>query len=25
MMVTGQFTQFSWWILEQFPALSALG
>ena len=25
MMVTGQFTQFSWWILEQFPTLSALG
>ena len=25
MMVTGQFTQFSWWILEQVPALSALG
>ena len=25
MMVTGQFTQFSWWILEQFPALSTLG
>ena len=25
MMVTGQFTQFSWWILEQFPALSSLG
>ncbi|MDA9939405.1 cytochrome c biogenesis protein CcdA [Planktomarina temperata] len=25
MMVTGQFTQFSWWILEQFPDLSALG
>jgi cytochrome c-type biogenesis protein len=25
MMVTGQFTQLSWWILEQFPALSTLG
>ena len=25
MMVTGQFTQLSWWILEQFPALSSLG
>ena len=25
MMVTGQFTKFRWWILEQFPALSALG
>ena len=25
MMVTGQFTQFSWGILEQFPALSTLG
>ena len=25
MMVTGQFTQFGWWILEQVPALSALG
>ena len=25
MMVTGQFTRFSWWILEQFPALSTLG
>ncbi|MDP4065722.1 Thiol:disulfide interchange protein DsbD [Rhodobacteraceae bacterium IMCC1933] len=24
-MVTGQFTQFSWWILEQFPTLSTLG
>jgi cytochrome c-type biogenesis protein len=25
MMVTGQFTRFSWWILEQFPALAAMG
>ena len=25
MMVTGQFTRFSWWILEQFPALATLG
>ncbi|MBV0911754.1 cytochrome c biogenesis CcdA family protein [Anianabacter salinae] len=25
MMLTGQFTAFSWWLLEQFPALSALG
>ena len=25
MMVTGQFTRCSWWILEQFPALSTLG
>jgi len=25
MMVTGQFTRFSWWILKQFPALATLG
>ncbi len=25
MMLTGQFTTFSWWLLEQFPALAALG
>ena len=25
MMVSGQFTRFSWWILEQFPNLAALG
>lgn len=25
MMVTGQFTAFSWWLLEQFPALALLG
>ncbi|MEL6913230.1 MAG: cytochrome c biogenesis protein CcdA [Pseudomonadota bacterium] len=25
MMVTGQFTDFSWWLLEQFPALGAIG
>jgi cytochrome c-type biogenesis protein len=25
MMVTGQFTAFSWWLLEQFPALAILG
>ncbi|MEM7295989.1 MAG: cytochrome c biogenesis protein CcdA, partial [Pseudomonadota bacterium] len=25
MMVTGQFTAFSWWLLEQFPALATLG
>ena len=25
MMLTGQFTDFSWWLLEQFPALQALG
>ena len=25
MMISGQFTRFSWWILEQFPALSSLG
>ena len=25
MMVTGQFTAFSWWLLEQFPALAVLG
>ena len=25
MMVSGQFTRFSWWILEQFPALATLG
>jgi cytochrome c-type biogenesis protein len=25
MMVTGQFTDFSWWLLEAFPALATLG
>ena len=25
MMLTGQFTAFSWWLLEKFPALAALG
>lgn len=25
MMVTGQFTRFSWWLLEQFPALANIG
>ena len=25
MMVTGQFTAFSWWLLETFPALATLG
>ena len=25
MMVSGQFTRFSWWILEQFPGLATLG
>lgn len=25
MMITGQFTAFSWWLLEQFPALAILG
>ena len=25
MMVTGQFTAFSWWLLERFPALATLG
>ncbi|MCH2075401.1 MAG: cytochrome c biogenesis protein CcdA [Rhodobacteraceae bacterium] len=25
MMVTGQFTDFSWWLLERFPALGAIG
>lgn len=25
MMLTGQFTALSWWLLEQFPALSVLG
>ena len=25
MMVTGQFTDFSWWLLERFPALATLG
>lgn len=25
MMVTGQFTAFSWWLLESFPALAAVG
>lgn len=25
MMVTGQFTRFSWWLLEQFPALGLIG
>ena len=24
-MVTGAFTTFSWWLLERFPALGALG
>jgi cytochrome c-type biogenesis protein len=24
-MVTGQFTAFSWWLLERFPALATLG
>ena len=24
-MVTGAFTTFSWWLLEQFPALATLG
>ena len=25
MMITGQFTAFSWWLLERFPALQNLG
>lgn len=25
MMVTGQFTAFSWWLLETFPSLATLG
>lgn len=25
MMITGQFSAFSWWLLEQFPALAVLG
>jgi cytochrome c-type biogenesis protein len=25
LMLTGQFTAFSWWLLETFPALAALG
>ena len=25
MMLTGQFTAFSWWLLERFPALAVLG
>jgi len=25
MMITGQFTAFSWWLLEVFPALALLG
>jgi cytochrome c-type biogenesis protein len=25
MMLTGQFTTFSWWLLEKFPALGAIG
>lgn len=25
MMVTGQFTAFSWWLLDKFPALATLG
>ncbi len=25
MLVTGAFTRLSWWLLEQFPALAALG
>ena len=25
MMLTGQFTAFSWWLLEKFPSLASLG
>ena len=25
MMLTGQFTAFSWWLIERFPALATLG
>lgn len=25
MMITGQFSAFSWWLLEKFPALAVLG
>jgi cytochrome c-type biogenesis protein len=25
MMLTGQFTDFSWWLLERFPAMATLG
>jgi cytochrome c-type biogenesis protein len=25
LMVTGQFTAFSWWLLETFPALAVIG
>jgi cytochrome c-type biogenesis protein len=25
LMLTGQFTAFSWWLLESFPALAAIG
>ena len=25
MMLTGQFTAFSWWLLERFPALAVIG
>jgi cytochrome c-type biogenesis protein len=25
LMLTGQFTAFSWWLLETFPALAAIG
>ena len=25
MMLTGQYTDFSWWLLERFPALATLG
>ena len=25
LMLTGQFTEFSWWLLETFPALATLG
>jgi cytochrome c-type biogenesis protein len=25
MLVTGLFSTFSWWLLETFPALAALG
>ena len=25
MMVTGQFTAFSWWLLQSFPVLAVIG
>jgi cytochrome c-type biogenesis protein len=25
LMLTGQFTDFSWWLLEAFPSLALIG